>query len=278
MWPTSARRKNTEYSLECALMTELSTTAKWRLEKPGGVARVGSYLASFSADQSGTTIIRVQVSDNISFPPHQLSWSISSPKSLWYPGTHSGTMILPRDFPSFPPDIYISTQIFSPHVGFQGVMRPGITVGDTWRSNVTILDILHDIAAMLVVSPVCRWDTILYRLPPRLRPHTVLNQLVMTFFNKDEEAFLRATNFFSRALAQDGDVQEVNREVTPGDVEGTVLTITELMDHFEYRCSRVSPFSYVRRHLRPTFEGVKELQEFRRTEHRWASTLISMCN
>ena len=258
-------------------MRELDT-AKWRLEKSGGRLQLGrSYLASFSADQSGTTTIRVQISGGTSFPPHRFSWSISSPKSLWYPGTHSGTMILTSDFPSTPPDIYISTQIFSPHVGPDGLIRPGITVGDTWRSNVTILDILHDIAAMLVVSPVCRWDTILYRLPPRLHPHTVLNQGVMTFFDKDEEAFLRATNFFSRAFAQDGDVQGFNREVTPGDVEGTALTITELTEYFDKGDPRVSFFDEIRHHLRTAFERVKELQEFRRQEHKWALSLISKC-
>jgi hypothetical protein len=131
---------------------------------------------------------------------------------------------------------------------------------------------------MLVVSPICRWDTVLYRLLPRLRPHTVLKRDVMTFFNKDKEAFLRATNFFSRAFAQDGDVLEANREVTADDVEGTVLTITELIGHFENGRSRVLPYGFSKSNVRPTFERIQTLQGFRSEEKRWAWALQSICH
>jgi ubiquitin-protein ligase len=253
--------------------------AKWHcLDEHGGARWLGgSYLASFPADHSGTTTIRVQISDH-DHHDHHFSWSISTPQSLWYPGTHSGTMTLPSDFPSTPPKIHFSTHIFSPHVDPEGVIGPGITHGETWGSEVTILDILHDIAAMLVVSPICRWDTVLYRLLPRLRPHNVLKWDVMAFFNKDKEAFLRATNFFSRAFAQDEHVPEANREVTADDVEGTVLTITELIGHFENGRSRVLPHGFSKSNVRHMFERVHTLQEFRSEEKRWARALQTICH
>jgi ubiquitin-protein ligase len=280
MWPTTARPQNNRLG---TLFQELHNLrrgvrphTKWHcLGESGGASWLGgSYMASFPADQSGTTTIRVQVDDR----HHQFAWSISSPKSLWYPGKHSGTITLPSDFPSTPPKIHFLTHIFSPHVDHEGVIGPGITNHDTWGSEVTILDILHDIAAMLVVSPTCHWDTFLHRLLPRLRPHNVLKQDVMTFFNKDREAFLRATNFFSRAFAQDGDVLEANRVVTPDDVESTVLTITELIDHFENGRSRVLPHGFSRSNVRSTFERVHTLQEYRSEEKRWARALQTICH
>jgi hypothetical protein len=280
VWPTAARPRNnwagTLFQELHNLRGGVRPHTEWHcLDESGGARWLGgSYLAPFPVDQSGTTTIRVQVGDC----DHQFSWSISSPQSLWYPGTHSGTITLPNDFPSTPPKIHFSTQIFSPHVDPEGVIGPGITNRDTWGSDVTILDILHDIAAMLVVSPICRWDAFLYRLLPRLRPHTILKRDVMTFFNKDKEAFLRATNFFSRAFAQDGDVLEANRVVTPDDVEGTALTITELIDHFEDGRSRVLPRGFLKSNVRPAFERVQTLPEFRSEEKRWARALQTICH
>jgi ubiquitin-protein ligase len=280
MWPTTARPNNRRadslYQELHNLKGGVRPHTEWHCLNESGGARWlgGSYSASFVADQSGTTTIRVQVGDH----HHQFSWSISSPRSLWYPGTHTGTITLPSDFPSTPPKVHFSTQIFSPHVNHEGVIGPGITNGDTWGSEVTILDILHDIAAMLVVSPTCRWDSVLYQLLPRLRPHTVLKRDVMTFFDQNKEAFLRATNFFSRAFAQDGNALEANREVTPDDVEGTVLTITELIDHFENGRSRVLPYGFSKNNVRPTFERVQTLQEFRGEEKRWARALQTICH
>ena len=90
-------------------------------------------------------------------------------------------------------------------------------------------------------------------------------------FDEDKVAFLRATNFFSRAFARDGDVLEVNRGHTGrhyGGIACTVLTITELIDHFEdgRSGSRVLPYglSSSKSNVRSTFERVQTFQEFRK--------------
>ncbi len=231
--------------------------------------RGGSYWALFTADGSETTTIQARVDQR------QISWSISSPRSLWYPGTHSGTITLSADYPFTPPKVRFSTRIFSPYVTYKGGMSPGITFHDNWKVKTTILEILNAIAIMLVLRPI--YDLGEYSLPG-FYPHSVLERDIKTFFINDKDAFLRATNFFSRAFAHGMVGLEHSREVTEGEVEVTVLTITELLDYFSGSDpSRVLPEGFSKSTIKPAFERVQTLQDFLTEEERWASAVQSIC-
>ena len=231
----------------------------------------GSYWASFTADESGTTIIRVEVNQD------QLSWSISSPRSLWYPGTHSGMIPPEKDYPFKPPEVRFSTRIFSPYVN-RGRTCLGITSGEYWKVNTSFLEILYAVAIMLMFPPLYDMGEYFRQPLPGFIPHGVISGSIELYINKDKDAFLRATNFFSRAFAQDMADSKNNREVMQDEVKVTVLTIMELLDYFAgSNASGVLPKGFSKSTVKSAFERVRTLHSLLTEEKRWASAVESIC-
>jgi len=235
----------------------------------------GSYWCFFpcEADEQPSTTIFLETDPT---PGKFLSWSIRAPQSLYYPGTHSGTIEIEEGYPLTQPWLKISTPIFSPMVDDIGMISSAFDLG-IWSPHYTIMDFLHSVAAMIVLDPFCRSSR--YHLLPGipLKHHIMVVRSTGDWSGK-EDSFIRATNFFSRAYLQ-GDIRRAsNPPITEHERNMSIIATQELLEHFtRFRSSILSNGSLKSNDPVTAFTGIQSTEEWIAEEKRWADAISLGC-
>ena len=171
---------------------------------------------------------------------YTLSWTITSPASIYYPGRHSGIIKMPQNevdnypfkaaFPIF------TTPILHPFVlPGRGSLSPALGAwNDIWSPRFGLHDILTSLAAIIHFGPH------LERMPQtladdvRISFHPFNPRIDSPVFMTTEPWFRRATNFFCRVYNLNTDSPEGEEEDLPADEDmmaGSIQAISGLLQH-----------------------------------------------
>ena len=263
------RRSRLSNALRLRLRYEFEVQDKWheiQQETSDGKWAGGSYCATFVADPSGSTTIRADIKGLC------VSWSIEAPTSLWYPGTHSGSLCLPADYPFKPPRLRFLTVLFSPAVRFDGKTCSEMLF-DMWRPQYTILDILSTTAVLIMLDPFGRLShhPLLPGLPLYHDDH---QNYELRNFEYDSEAFVSIANFFSRAYVQANIERMSNPEITSHEREISVHAIQNILSHYEDPLVLgTAPPGSCSNDPVEAFARVSSMEEWIAEERRWADAL-----
>lgn len=232
-----------------------------------GIWQGGTYTATFTNDPTTIITYRLEI---ISFA--FIKWTIYTPTSSWYPGTHSGTLQIPENFPFKPPRLFFKTPIFSPNVIADGGGLSIDMLFEEWEVTYRIKDIMDVVGFMLAIDPLCRshFDDRVRGKP--LGFHDV-NRSVTDYRNhRDSDAFMRATNFFARAYAQ-SDVELItDPTVTEEELEISVKVIKELLEASKIVLNS-PPEGSISTDPSVAFSGPHRISDWREKERRWAKEI-----
>jgi len=228
--------------------------------------------SSREADEQPSTTIFLETDPTLG---KSLLWSIRAPQSLYYPGTHSGTIEIDEQYPFSQPWLKFSTPIFSPMVNDYGRISSVFDLGN-WSPQYKIMDLLHSVAAMIMLDPFCRSSSH-HLLPGIPLDHHPLPNSSGDWSSK-KDSFIRATNFFSRAYLQ-GDIRRTdNPPITEHEINMSVIATQELLEHFtRFRSLIFSNGSLKSNDPVTAFTGIQSTEEWIAEEKRWADAISLGC-
>jgi ubiquitin-protein ligase len=235
-----------------------------------------TFQASFAQDPSNSTTYLLEYVSN-----DRINWSIHTPRSAWYPGTHTGYLELPSyepNYPFSPPKLVIETPIFSPNVLNGGVISVDILYLG-WSPTYSLKKIMDLLAFMLVIDPVCPSD-LNAKLPGiPLGFQLYSNEKIYRYYRtKGADAFMRATNFFARTYAQATVVPLMDPVVGPEDLEVSSTVIRELLEFFlEKNKLDTAPEGSTSNDPLIAFSEQMVLSRWRQEEQAWAKEINRSC-
>jgi hypothetical protein len=174
---------------------------------------------------------------NLKFPSSrsyaEAEWSIDSDDSLYHPGSHTGRLVFPSDFPRHRPQIIWDSPILSAFV------RKGRVCVDYQWQRQSLYDVLHGLAAAVIFGPELEitTDPTAPQQKYRCRRHSKRSPILLDeeSGDKDKEWMMRVTSFFSRVYNRpynDGEVDE-SREIVEHQRKTALKAIADFQKHIE---------------------------------------------
>ena len=192
--------------------------------------RSGKFYFSFPGHKETTV--------NLKFPSRgsytEAEWSIDSDDSLYHPGSHTGRLVFPSDFPRHRPQIMWDSPILSAFV------KKGLVCVDYQWQRQPFYVVLYSLAAVVIFGPELEITADLTALQKRYtcRPHNSKRLPILLngdSSDKDKEWMMRVTNFFSRVYNRpynDGEVDE-SRQVAEHQRKAALKAIADFQKHID---------------------------------------------
>jgi len=197
----------------------------------------------------------------------EAEWTIDSRHSLYHPGSHTGRLVLPSDFPMRRPQIIWDSPILSAFV------RKGrVCVDYPWKRQ-PFYDVLHGLAAVVIFGPELKitTDPTAPQQKYRCRSHNIERSPILLdeeSSDKDKEWMMRVTSFFSRVYNRpynDGEIDE-SRAIVEHQRKTALKAIADFRKHIGlHKALTEDPII--------AFKQVETQGELLKEEREWADRL-----
>jgi hypothetical protein len=207
---------------------------------------------------------------NLKFPTSrsyaEAEWSIDSDDSLYHPGSHTGRLVFPSDFPRHRPQIIWDSPILSAFV------RKGRVCDHQWQRQ-PFYDVLHGLAAVVIFGPelLITTDPTAPQKRYRCRSHNLKGLPILLneeSDDKDKEWMMRVTSFFSRVYNRpynDGEIDE-SRAIVEHQRKTALKAIADFRKHIGlHKALTEDPII--------AFKQVETQGELLKEEREWADRL-----
>jgi ubiquitin-protein ligase len=213
----------------------------------------------------------------------KVEWTIFTPMSLFYPGSHRGQLVFPKDFPFKPIKVRWESPIVSPYVNDYGnISTTGELENDWGPAPIHMDELMVNLAAILVYGPgfYGHVDAIQNAYKP-WNWHMMSGSWNKMIPKSDspftetlpEDWVISVTNFFARNFNNDDEdsFEEPLTSIIPAQAEQSTVAIDACIDVL--RADRKDKTLAELGDFKAAFGKIKTFGEWRREEKRCAEVL-----
>jgi ubiquitin-protein ligase len=222
----------------------------------------GSFYFGFPGHENTTVTLKFPSSRSYA----EAEWTIDSDDSLYHPGSHTGRLVFPSNFPRHRPQIIWDSPILSAFV-----RKGSVCVDYEWQRQ-PFYDVLYGLAAVVIFGPELEITTNpdAPQRKYRCRSHSKRSPILLDgeSGNTDKDWMMRVMSFFSRVYNRpynDGEIDEL-RQIAEIQRKTALKAIADFEEH-------IGLHKALTKDPNIAFKQVVTQGELQREERAWANEL-----